>query len=221
MAIPRREIKHQTKEQLKGKVFKLFAICLLVMMAIGFGGGICGLFMGISIDLLNGYGSLGIILLVISYITYFAYMLLVAMPMGFGILELYLSVTYGEEPSAETPFSTFKENYSKKVVLVFLMKLYTFLWTSLFVIPGIIKSLSYSQAPLILLENPEMSATEAINASKEMMRGRKWELFVLHLSFIPWVLLLYVTFGLAGIYVVPYMGITLINYYHRIKGSIE
>ena len=64
-----------------------------------------------------------------------------------------------------------------------------------------------------------MTATEAINESKRMMDGHKWELFVLMLSFIPWFLLMFITLGLAGIYVAPYMSMTVINYYHMVSGQ--
>ncbi len=67
--------------------------------------------------------------------------------------------------------------------------LYTFLWSLLFVIPGIIKSYSYSMTPYILLEHPQMSANEAITASRNIMQGNKERLFWLLLSFIGWDLL--------------------------------
>ena len=71
----------------------------------------------------------------------------------------------------------------------FFIGLYTFLWSLLFVIPGIIKTLSYSMAPYILAEHPEYTAHDAINESKEIMDGNKWRLFCLQFSFIGWNLL--------------------------------
>jgi len=75
----------------------------------------------------------------------------------------------------------------------FLMRLltgiYTFLWSMLFVIPGIIKMYSYAMTPYILYEHPEMSANEAITESRRIMDGNKWRLFCLELSFIGWDLL--------------------------------
>lgn len=68
----------------------------------------------------------------------------------------------------------------------FFRGLYIFLWSLLFVIPGIIKSFAYSMTPYILAENPEMSANDAISESQFIMTGHKWELFCLHLSFIGW-----------------------------------
>lgn len=71
----------------------------------------------------------------------------------------------------------------------FLMGLFTFLWSLLFVIPGIIKSFSYAMTPYILAEHPEMTATEAITESRRIMAGNKWRLFCLGFSFIGWNLL--------------------------------
>nr|MCR5509550.1 DUF975 family protein [Lachnospiraceae bacterium] len=71
----------------------------------------------------------------------------------------------------------------------------------------------------VLCEYPDYSPTQCIDASKAMMKGRRWELFVLSLSFIPWILLVCVTLGIAIIYVGPYMTLTFTNYYHRIKGG--
>jgi uncharacterized membrane protein len=101
----------------------------------------------------------------------------------------------------------------------FLVGLYTMLWSMLFVIPGIVKTYSYSQAAYIIAENPEMGANEAITRSREMMNGHKMELFVLQLSFIGWMLLGCITFGLAFIYVSPYMQATYVNFYHKVSST--
>lgn len=89
------------------------------------------------------------------------------------------------------------------------MTLFTFLWSLLFVIPGIVKGYSYALTPYILAKYPEIPAKEALKLSMKIMNGRKSELFVLDLSFIGWELLSGVTFGLLGIFfVAPYYCIT-------------
>ena len=75
------------------------------------------------------------------------------------------------------------------VVMNFLTGLYTFLWTLLFIIPGIVKAYSYAMTPYIMAENPGMSANDAITESREIMDGNKWRLVCLGLSFIGWDLL--------------------------------
>ena len=101
----------------------------------------------------------------------------------------------------------------------FLTGLFTFLWSLLFVIPGIIKALSYSMSTYILAENPGMPALEAIERSKKMMDGHKADLFVLGLSFIGWALLGSITLGIAYIWIIPYVSTTYVNFYNQIKGE--
>ena len=98
-----------------------------------------------------------------------------------------------------------------------LVAVFTLLWSLLLYIPGIIKAISYSMSFYILAENPEMSAREALNESKKIMHGHKMDYFVLALSFIPWILLVMITFGIAAIWVAPYMQLTITNFYHSIK----
>ena len=69
----------------------------------------------------------------------------------------------------------------------------------------------------ILADNPELTAREALSKSKEMMNGHKWDLFVLQLSFFWWYLLVGITFGIAAIYVTPYISATTANFYNSIK----
>ena len=140
-------------------------------------------------------------------------------PAAMGLTKVYLNVTYGDEPSAATLMDGFKVNYINNVLLYVLIGVFTALWSLLLVIPGIIAAYSYTMAPYILLEHPELSAKEAIGYSKQMMKGHKFELFVLQLSFILWALLGVVTLGIAYIYVGPYITLTTTDFYHNIKGS--
>jgi uncharacterized membrane protein len=73
----------------------------------------------------------------------------------------------------------------------------------------------------ILAENPGMTAREALNESKRIMHGHKADYFVLSLSFIGWILLVSVTFGIAAIYVGPYVAATTANFYNAIKQKSE
>lgn len=105
----------------------------------------------------------------------------------------------------------------KALGLILMVSLLTFLWALLLIIPGIIAAYRYSQAIMIMVEDPNKGIMQCIRESKEMMVGHKWEFFVLELSFILWQLLGLVTCGLAFIYVYPYMKVTFANYYNAIK----
>lgn len=102
-----------------------------------------------------------------------------------------------------------------------LVNIYTFLWALLFIVPGVIKGISYSQTIYILNDNPELSYDAAIERSMAMMRGHKWEYFCLYLSFIGWILLIIITAGIATFWVLPYMCATFANYYEKVKEEYE
>lgn len=135
-----------------------------------------------------------------------------------GQKKTYLENAHGEKAGLKYVTSGFY-NYGNSILLYILMSIFTFLWSLLLVVPGMMKFISYSMAPYILAENPKMSALEAINLSKKMMNGHKWELFTLCLSFFWWILLHLLTFGLAGIYVGPYMEATIANFYIELKNN--
>lgn len=110
-------------------------------------------------------------------------------------------------------------NYGRSILLYILTGIFVILWSLLFIFPGFVKFLSYSLAPYILSENTDISAMEAIRMSKKMMMGHKLDLFVLYLSFFWWILLSFMTLGIANIYVGPYMEATFANFYLELKNS--
>ena len=95
----------------------------------------------------------------------------------------------------------------------FLIGLYTFLWTLLFIIPGIIKAFSYSMTPFILADDPNLTANQAITRSRELMDGHKWQLFVLSLTFIGWEILGVLCFGIGLLWVTPYKNAAYAAFY--------
>ena len=109
-----------------------------------------------------------------------------AAKLGYAIFNLKL-VDHKEVALADL-FSQF-HRLGDGFCMNFLVGLFTFLWSLLFIIPGIIKTYSYAMTPYILAENPRMTATEAITESREVMDGNKWRLFCLGISFIGWDLL--------------------------------
>lgn len=94
--------------------------------------------------------------------------------------------------------------YLDNVKTMFFRGLYTFLWSLLLVVPGIVKSYSYAMIPYILAENPNISTVRAFEISKKTTEGEKWEMFVLDLSFIGWYLLGALAFGVGVLFVLPY-----------------
>lgn len=105
-------------------------------------------------------------------------------------------------------------NYSNIVLTMFLRNLFVSLWTLLLIIPGIVKSYSYSMISYILAENPSISRERAFEISRKMMDGQKLNAWFLDLSFIGWVFLSIFTCGVLDIfYVVPYRKATWAEFY--------
>lgn len=157
----------------------------------------------------------GLLGAVSAYLAFF-----VTAPLSLSEIMIFLSIANGGgAPKVEDTFKGFKK-YWKSVGLYMLVSLFTTLWTFLFMIPGFIKAYAYSMAPYILAESPSVKPLEAITESRKMMNGHKWELFVLDLSFIGWMFLSLVTFGIAGIWYYPYYNATRANFYKKLKGEI-
>lgn len=93
--------------------------------------------------------------------------------------------------------------------------LFIYLWTLLFIIPGIIAAYRYRQALYLLIDNPEFGILECLRRSSQMMVGRKWELFVLDLSFLGWYLLTIIPGAI--VWVRPYTCLTYTNYYLALR----
>ncbi len=130
-----------------------------------------------------------------------------------------LGIYRGREAKVETLFEPFS-NFGHVLGGYWYMYLFTFLWTLLFIIPGIIKGIAYSMAPYILIDQPDIPATEALEESMRMTDGHKWEIFVFYLSFLGWALLSAITLGIVGIfYVYPYMSVSLAGIYEELKAE--
>jgi uncharacterized membrane protein len=109
-------------------------------------------------------------------------------------------------------------NYGRSFVTMLLRSIFLALWSMLFVIPGLIKAYSYRMVPYIIRDNPELSPTEVITRSRKMMNGHKWATFVMDLSFLGWILLGAITFGLGLIFWTdPYLASTEAALYQELK----
>lgn len=140
--------------------------------------------------------------------------------LAFGLYAFYKNLVANNEAKFETLFTETFSNFFKKWGTTWLVALYTFLWSLLFVIPGIIKTYSYAMTYYIMLDHPEMGINEAITESRRMMNGYKWKLFVLELSFILWRLLCMIP--LVGtlvnvLYLTPYVAATRAAFYEELK----
>ena len=86
-------------------------------------------------------------------------------------------------------------------------------------IGAIVVKYMYSMVPYLLHDYPELTPREAMKISREMMSGQKWELFVLDLTFIGWILLSIITFGVGMIFVEPYISTARAAFYEDLKSE--
>lgn len=139
-----------------------------------------------------------------------------------GITWTFLDVYRGRTVTIR-PFNDlvrgFRSPYALGIVVIYLLTtLFTFLWSLLLIIPGIIKSYSYSQANYIFYETYENTGEvpkylDTITVSRQIMDGHKGQLFLLDLSFIGWHLLCWLTLGIGYIWLNPYIYATKSIFY--------
>ena len=156
------------------------------------------------------------IIAIISLLAIISFLIFPAFKLGLS--RIYLNLSKEEAPSFDKFLSGVSSVSFRRVWwLQILIDFFTFLWTLLLIVPGIIKYISYSMSYYILAENPEITALETLNRSKRLMDGHKMDYFVLMLSFFWWYLLAALTFGIAYIYVSPYVSAAQANFYRDIK----
>lgn len=116
------------------------------------------------------------------------YILLVTGPLSLGITLFFLAMFRKQTVVVSDIFLGF-EKFGKTIGLMVFQSVFIFLWSLLFIIPGIIAAIRYSQAYFILADNPEKSIRECMNESKMMMQGNKAKYFCMSISFIGWIIL--------------------------------
>ena len=143
-------------------------------------------------------------------------LIFVAGPLTLGFTIYFLKFLKDEESNLNQLFEGFK-NYGSVLVTYLLYTIYIILWTLLFIIPGIIAQMKYSQVWFIMAEDNEISGNDALKKSKEMMDGFKMQYFLLALSFIGWILLAMLTCGIGLLWVVPYIQTSYAKFYEALK----
>ncbi|MDE7191144.1 MAG: DUF975 family protein [Clostridia bacterium] len=138
--------------------------------------------------------------------------LIIMGPITLGTSIIALNVARDKDVEVGMLFKGFND-FTRSLVLYITNNILIALWTLLFFIPGIIKTFSYSMSYYILIDNPNLTANEARKKSMELMKGNKWRLFCLEFSFIGWLLLSVLTFGILMFWVAPYMEVARAKFY--------
>ena len=163
---------------------------------------------------------LGIGLAVMSILS-LAFSIFIANPLIVALRRYFIKARKKQSTKINVVLDIFKKESWIRVAITMLLKdIFTILWF-LTIIGGFIKMYEYAMIPYILGDNPKMKWKEAFKLSKQMMKGNKWKLFVLDLSFIGWEILSLFTFGLLNIfYVNPYKVATNVELYEVLKKEV-
>jgi len=137
-------------------------------------------------------------------------------PLLLAISQYFLEVSSQKRPTVMDFFDAFNRSLSASLAYLW-QCLWTLLWLLAFIVPGVIKWLSYSMQMFLLSDEPTLDGRRALTLSKQLTEGYKWELFVTHLSFAGWVSLALATGGLALVYILPYYYTTMAVIYRYLK----
>lgn len=146
--------------------------------------------------------------------------MLVSLPLGYGVKVLFQHVYREGEVDLGMLFDGFRD-FGRVFLTRLLVGIYIMLWTLLLIVPGIIKSYSYSMTDYVLRDNPDLAYDAAVRESMRLMDGNKMSLFILDLSFIGWAILCVLTLGIGFLWLVPYMQTAHASFYETIKEESE
>lgn len=160
-----------------------------------------------------------IIFVCIMSLASFTYLgvLLITGPMSYGFFAFIANKMTYNTTDLNLLFVGFKNRFAETLVAGLVMTILTAVGAMLLIVPGIIIGCGLSMTYLIMLDNPSMSGIDALKASWALMKGHKWDYFVLGLSFIGWIILSVFTLGLLMVYITPYMYATYVAFYRQIS----
>ena len=143
--------------------------------------------------------------------------LFIVPPMGVGMALFFLNLYDGNKLEIRTIFNPFKEVWLNSVLAYFMMIVIIFIGSILFIIPGIIASLMFSQAFYIIAEDNKIDPYNALVKSKKMMEGNKWKLFKIILRILLLAIICILTLGIGFIWLAPYQNAVYAKFYNVIK----
>ena len=116
------------------------------------------------------------------------YTFLISGPLSFGLISFLMNIFRRRETRTLDIFLGFA-NFWKTFLFYVLTMILTVLGSILFVIPGLVVVYSYAMGYYLMNDDPELNAIQAMRLSRQLMRGNRWKLFTLHISFIGWAFL--------------------------------
>ncbi len=167
---------------------------------------------------LAAFGIIALIVLLVGI----AFRIFLGYPLEIGGRKFFVQSSRYSADLNHLGYGFTKGNYLSMVKTMFFRDLYTFFWSLLFIIPGIVKYYAYSMVPYILADNPQMETDQAISMSMSLTKGHKLNMWVLDLSFIGWYILGTLALGIGTLFVLPYENATKAELYIELrKEAIE
>ena len=195
------EIKNKAKEMIKGNLWHIWKI-YLVVFAVAF---LVGLVEGL-------FASVPIVSLLVSLVS-----IVISAALSIASMYYILKFVRNEKIEINDVFEFAKKHWVISVLSTLLVGLCVIGGTILLVIPGIIISFGLYFSSYVVADNPELSPTEVVKESWNLTKGYKMDLFIFGLSFIGWAILAPLTFGLLYIWLIPYMIVATTLLYEELK----
>lgn len=142
--------------------------------------------------------------------------LLVSGPLSYGYYLYVVKLVGTRNGDLNTLFAGFNR-FVDTMVAGLIGSVLTVIGLCLLIVPGVIIALGLSMTWFIMLDNPNISGVDALRESWRMMDGHKMDLFLLVVRFIGWLLLVFITCGIAALWVEPYMVGAYLNFYRQLK----
>lgn len=158
-------------------------------------------------------------LLSASVFTFFGVFILTG-PLQYGLFRVLTDRVRGREKvEFGDLFKGFEENFSGTLVLGILQSIFIFLWSLLLIVPGIVKSYSYSMSYYLQQEDKSKDWKACLDESRSRMNGHKGQLFLLDLSFIGWYMVGLLCLGVGALFVVPYHDMARTNFFMALQAE--
>lgn len=216
---------------LMGAFFAVLAFLFqVVMVMVFFFGTLWGNGKSTAFYILSMFGFTAAIYLVI---------LLFVSLFGTGYIRMFLEIAQARPVDVGDIFYAFKNRGIRFAGLVFVLLLiqliiglplgilfvmmtvilgHSAVWAAfLGYVPMLWVMLQYSQSMFLMIENPDMGILDCLQGSRRMMQGNKCRLFLLWMSFVGWIPLIYLSMGIGALWAAPYLLCTLAHFHLSVR----
>jgi len=212
------EIKYDARQSLKGEWGKVVGLTFLyLVLSVGINLSIEIYASGGFINWLNQEYTPPLASILTAIIS------VILIPLSIAIVWFYLDLVREKNAEISQVFTIYTDVKAmlKVIGASIMVGIFTFLWSLLLIIPGIIKGLAYSQTFMLLKDHPEYSIFEAITESRRRMHGYKWKYFLLNLSFIGWGILCLISLGIGFLWLTPYVYASNATFYQNLIADTD